>query len=336
MDPARRRQLADRLAQESRQLRAEAAERAAGEKPSAARPAHVRQDHDVPTPPDLKVHVLRDYDLDAIFRYINPVMLYTRHLGYKGRFEEALEQGEPKAVELRRQVAEVEEIMLRRDDIHADAVYKFFRAASEGETLHILSPDGARVLESFHFGRQTVNDGLCLADYTLPLSANGGRPDYVCMFATTIGPGVRALAEEWKNEGHYLRSHILQVLALEGAEAFAELLHAKIRDMWGFPDPPGTTLKDLFKVRYRGVRVSFGYPACPRLEDQVQLFRLLEVTKHIGVELTEGYMMDPEGSVTALVFHHPDAKYFSLSPDDTERLERVIDDEERDTGRPTV
>ena len=95
-------------------------------------------------------------------------------------------------------------------------------------------------------------------------------------------------------------------------------------------------MKDLFKGRYRGVRVSFGYPACPRLEDQVQLFRLLEVTKHIGVELTEGYMMDPEGSVTALVFHHPDAKYFSLSPDDTERLERASDGEEQDIGRPTL
>ena len=86
---------------------------------------------------------------------------------------------------------------------------------------------------------------------------------------------------------------------------------------------------DLFKARYRGIRVSFGYPACPRLEDQEQLFRLLDVEEHIGVHLTEGFMMEPEGSVTALVFHHPDAKYFSLSPDDTERLERALDDGER-------
>ena len=124
-----------------------------------------------------------------------------------------------------------------------------------------------------------------------------------------------------------LRSHILQLLALEGAEAFAELLHEKIRTMWGIGDAPGTTMGDLFKAKYRGVRVSFGYPACPRLEDQAQLFRLLGVEEHIGVNLTEGFMMEPEGSVTALVFHHPDAKYFSLSPDDTERLERALDGE---------
>ena len=145
---------------------------------------------------------------------------------------------------------------------------------------------------------------------------------------------MRALADEWKDEGDYLRSHILQVLALEGAEAFAELLHEKIREMWGFADPPATTMHDLFKAQYRGVRVSFGYPACPRLEDQEQLFRLLDVSKQIGVHLTEGFMMDPEGSVTALVFHHPDARYFSLAPDDVERLERAIDHARRGaTGR---
>jgi len=327
VEPIRREELAGKLARDSAALEAEAGRRATAETPAVFRKANVRRDHDIPTPPDLKLHVLEDYDLEEIFRYVNPVMLYTRHLGFKGKFEEALERGDPKARELREQVAAVEEIMLQRRDITAKAVYKFFRAASEDETLHIYSPDGRQVLESFHFGRQSVNDGLCLADYTLPMGSD--RADYVCLLATTVGPGVRALADEWREAGQYLRSHILQVLALEGAEAFAELLHQKVRQMWGFADPPGTTLKDLIKVRYRGVRVSFGYPACPRLEDQEQLFRLLQVTKHIGVQLTEGYMMDPEGSVSALVFHHPDAKYFSLTPDDTERLERAIDNEER-------
>lgn len=330
MEPVRRAELAAKLARDAAALAAESAQRAGGEAAVPVPRAQLRRDHDIPTPPDLKLHVLHDYDLAEIFTYINPVMLYTRHLGFKGRFEEALAGGDAQAGELRRQVAAVEEIMLQRPDITASAVYKFFRAGSEGETLRLLSPDGSRVLESFHFGRQTVNDGLCLADYTLPLSA--GRPDYVGLLATTIGPGVRALAEQWKDAGDYLRSHILQALALESAEAFAELLHRKLRQMWGFADDPGTTLKDLFKARYRGLRVSFGYPACPRLEDQAQLFRLLEVTERIGLQLTEGYMMDPEGSVSALVFHHPEAKYFSLSPDDTERLERALDDEEQPGG----
>jgi 5-methyltetrahydrofolate--homocysteine methyltransferase len=327
MDPNRRPALEERLEREGVTLRADAAQRAAATNGAApVAPAVVRRDHDIPTPPDLKVHVLANYDLDAIFPYINPVMLYNRHLGYKGKIVEAWAKGEASALEWRQRVREVEEVMLARPDIHAAAVYKFFRAASEGETLHILSPDGGTVLESFNFGRQTVNEGLCLADYTLP---RGDRPDYVGMFATTVGPGVRALAEQWKNEGEYVRSHILQILALEGAEAFAELLHQKMRQMWGFADAPGTTVHDLFKVKYRGVRVSFGYPACPRLEDQEQLFRLLDVEQQIGVHLTDGFMMEPEGSVTALVFHHPDAKYFSLSPGDAEKLEQALEEGSR-------
>ncbi|MCH8745932.1 MAG: hypothetical protein IIB31_09850, partial [Chloroflexi bacterium] len=113
----------------------------------------------------------------------------------------------------------------------------------------------------------------------------------------------------------------------EGAEAFAELLHQQIRQMWGFGDPADITYQDLFRTKYRGRRFSFGYPACPRLEDQEQLFRLLDVTQSIGVELTEGYMMDPEGSVSALVFHHPDAKYFNLDERDVDQLEQDLADQ---------
>ena len=142
------------------------------------------------------------------------------------------------------------------------------------------------------------------------------------MFVTSIGPGVRGLAEQWKTEGKLLDSHILQALALEGAESFAELLHQQIRQMWGFGDPPGLSYQDLFRAQYHGRRFSFGYPACPRLEDQEQLFRLLNVTSAIGVELTEGFMMDPESSVSALVLHHPDARYFNLSEGDIQRLEQ--------------
>ncbi|HVM44471.1 MAG TPA: vitamin B12 dependent-methionine synthase activation domain-containing protein, partial [Candidatus Thermoplasmatota archaeon] len=105
------------------------------------------------------------------------------------------------------------------------------------------------------------------------------------------------------------RSHAVQALALETAEGFAEYLHKRIREAWGIPDPEGLTMRDLFQANYRGLRVSFGYPACPDLADQEKLFRLL-APEDIGVRLTEGHMMDPEASVSALVFQHPDARYF--------------------------
>jgi 5-methyltetrahydrofolate--homocysteine methyltransferase len=323
-DAERRAALAARLERETAALAAgaPAAAPAAGDGARAFAPPVLRRDVPIPRPPDLRLHVVDDYDLDAIFPYINPVMLYTRHLGFKGRFTEALAAGEPKARELRAAVEAVEEEMLRRSDIRARAVYKFFRAQGDGDTLLVYGPEGAAPLERFTFGRQQKDGGLCLADFVAPRAS--GVVDYVCLFATTVGPGVRALADEWKARGEYLRSHILQVLALEGAEAFAELLHEKIREMWGFADPPGTTTQDLFKAKYRGIRVSFGYPACPRLEDQEKLFRLLDVEARIGVRLTEGYMMEPEGSVSALVFHHPEARYFSLTAEDAAALERRL------------
>ncbi len=330
MDPQRREALTVSLDAQTRKLLGAAAKAVDGKAPTMRRGPALHYDGPIPEPPDLRLHIVRSYDLDEVFRYINPVMLYTRHLGFRN-FDHAFESGDPKAMELHAEVSAVEDEMLARHDINARAAYRFFRAHSDGDrTLKIYSVDGARVLETFRFGRQSDEPGLCLADYATLESS--GRPDYICMFVTTVSEGVRALAEQWKQEGEYLRSHILQVLALEGAEAFAELLHLKIRQMWGIGDPPGLTMKDLFQAHYHGKRFSFGYPACPRLEDQEQLFRLLEVEEKLGVHLTEGYMMDPESSVSALVFHNPMARYFSLSSADIERFEREFPEGARDAA----
>ena len=320
MDGEEREELASRLHEESETFAREQRPRAVEAAPAGAqRAASVRADVDIPTPPDLKAHVLTDYDLDEIFPFINPQMLYVRHLGYRGRFAEALERGDEKAQRLRRQVREVEEAMLAAPEISARAVFKWFPAQSDGRQLLIYAPDGKTVIERFLFGRQREGDGLCLADYAAPVDK--GRMDYVAMFVTTVG-SVRAIADRWREEGEYLKSHALHALAIESAEGFAELVHQRIRQAWGFADSPETTKEMLFKARYRGKRYSFGYPACPRLEDQEKLFRLLDAEERTGVALTEGHMMDPESSVSALVFHHPDAKYFNLSEADTEALER--------------
>jgi len=156
----------------------------------------------------------------------------------------------------------------------------------------------------FAFPRQPAGERLCLADYV-----RDDRDDYVAMFVVTCGSGVRERAESLKQRGEYFASHALQALAIESAEAFAEMLHTRLRTLWGFPDPGGVSIADKLKGQYRGIRVSFGYPACPNLADQATLWRLLH-PEQIGVTLTEGFMMDPEASVSALVFHHLSAKYF--------------------------
>ena len=132
------------------------------------------------------------------------------------------------------------------------------------------------------------------------------------------------MAEKWRNAGEYLSSHILEALAIEAAEGFAELLHQRMRAMWGFPDAGEISMQDLCRTEYRGKRYSFGYPACPRLEDQSVIWELLKPTETLGVHLTEEFMMDPEASVSALVPHHPEAKYFNLSGQDVAALEDML------------
>ena len=149
---------------------------------------------------------------------------------------------------------------------------------------------------------------MALPDLVLP--GDGPRKDAVCLFVTTAGEGIRQEAERLKDNGEYLLSHALQALALETAEAAAEWLHARVRAMWGFADPPELSMTRRLQSKYRGKRYSFGYPACPNLEDQAKLWALIQ-PERIGVDLTEGFMMEPEAAVSALVFHHPDAAYFS-------------------------
>jgi 5-methyltetrahydrofolate--homocysteine methyltransferase len=273
----------------------------------------VRTNHDIPKPPDLKAHTIADFPIEEIFRYINPIMLYGKHLGLKGSPERMLKEGHPKAIELYRQVNEIQNEILARGLMKAKAVYRFYAAQSYGEKILLFnSPKDTEPVETFEFPRQPGSDRLCLADFVLP--KNLGKMDFVAMFVVSCGAGIRELSDKYRDTGEYLKSHALQAIAIESAEGFAELLHERLRAMWGIADPAQFTLRDKFQARYRGLRVSFGYPACPNLEDQVKLFKLLEPTKNIGVELTEGFMMEPEASVSALVFHHPEARYFSVGP----------------------
>jgi 5-methyltetrahydrofolate--homocysteine methyltransferase len=259
----------------------------------------------VPKPPDLDLHVLRRVPLAHLYPYLNLQMLLGKHLGVKGSVARLLAEGDPTTVEINAVIEGLEREAAAHGWIEANALYRFFEARSSGNDL-ILYGEG-REAARFHFPRQRGGDRLCLSDYVR--AAASGEPDYVALFAVTCGAGVRQLAERWKEEGEYLRSHAIQALAIELAEALAEMLHARLRTQWGFPDPPGMALEDKLKARYQGLRVSFGYPACPNLADQRILFDLLEPAQ-IGLALTEGFMMDPEASVSALVFHHPEAKYF--------------------------
>jgi 5-methyltetrahydrofolate--homocysteine methyltransferase len=304
MDPARREAL---LAERAR--RGTAAGPAAAPPPVSAAPVPVWREVEVPTPPDLDLHVLDKTSHAEVYRFLNPQMLYAKHLGLRGSVQRLRERGDVKTAKLEETVEALKTEAAARGLLAPRALYQFFAAWSEGDEVVLADRPGGMERARFSFPRQTARDRLCLADWVAPRSA--GRADYLAAFVTTAGGGVRDQAEQWKAAGEYLKSYALQALAIESAEAMAELVHRTLRGLWGFPDPPGLSDRELFQARYRGIRVSFGYPACPNLEDQAQLWRLLEPDRRIGVQLTDGFMMEPEASVSALVFHHPDARYFA-------------------------
>lgn len=263
-------------------------------------------------PPDCERHVLRNYPLSHLQPYLNLRMLLGKHLGVRGNVEKLIASGDEKVTELHDLVQELLAEAVQTGTITANGIYQFFPAQADGDQILIYDPhDQTRLLERFQFPRQTEEPYLCLSDFLRPVES--GEMDYVGFLAVTAGGGIREQSERLKQNGDYLRSHVLQALALELAEAFAERVHHVMRDSWGFPDPADMTMLERFGARYQGIRVSFGYPACPSLEDQAQLFRLIR-PEDIGVQLTEGFMMEPEASVTAMVFAHPEARYFNAGP----------------------
>lgn len=260
-------------------------------------------------PPDLERHLMRDYPIERLRPYLNLQMLLGRHLGLLGNVLQKIAAGEPKARELMDLIDALVTEGVAEGYLKAHGVYQFFPAQGDGDTLLIFDPQGpSRVIGKLPFPRQKSAPHLCLTDFVR--ARDSGVMDYVALFAVTCGQGIRSQAERLKTQGSYLKSHALQALALELTEAFAEHLHHLLRERWGFPDPPAMTMRERFIARYQGIRVSFGYPACPDLENQEVLFRLLR-PEEIGIELTEGFMMEPEASVSALVFSHPQGHYFN-------------------------
>ncbi|MBI4852377.1 MAG: methionine synthase [Acidobacteria bacterium] len=268
--------------------------------------------------PDYIEHIEANAELEEIWDLVNPKMLYNKHLGFRGNFAEMLASGDEKAVKLFDQVNAIKQEVIEKGYFKPQSIYRFFKANSDGNDL-IIYDQNAKELTRFNFPRQSRGNQLCISDFVKPKALGMGD---VAFFVTTCGQGIRDLSEKFKTTGEYLKSIALQILAIESAEAYAELVHKKIRRAWGIADDPSLTKEDIFRADYQGVRVSFGYPACPRLEDQAILWDLLK-PERIGVSLTEGFMMEPEASVSALVFQHPQARYFAVTAEDVASFERA-------------
>lgn len=309
MDPEHRRVYEEEMAAFKASGGAEEEEKKQLPELTRAVKSSISQDAPVYIPPDTDRHVLRNVPIPHIVPYVNMQMLLGHHLGLKGNVDQLLAEGNEKAVSLKETVDGLLSDAAK-GLLQAHGMYRFFPAQSSGNDIIIYDPKQPGVeIKRFSFPRQQVEPYLCLADYLK--SVESGVMDYVGFLVVTAGEGVREKATELKDNGDYLRSHALQSVALEVAEAMAERVHHMMRDTWGYPDPPEMTMKQRHGARYQGIRVSFGYPACPNLEDQGPLFELMQ-PEDIGVHLTEGFMMEPEASVSAMVFAHPQAQYFNV------------------------
>ncbi len=272
-----------------------------------ARSPEVATDNPVFTPPFLGSQVVKGIPIDEIASFVNETALFRNQWQYRPEKGEADDDFKARIRPiLREELANAKAAGL----LVPQVVYGYFPANGDGDDL-VIWTDETRTAERarFHFPRQRKDKFLCIADFFRP--AAGDEVDYAAFHIVTMGPAVSEATAKLFADDRYQDYLQLHGLGVEMAEALAELWHKRIRTEWGFVDEDGPTLTGLFRQQYRGGRYSAGYPACPDLEDNVTILDLLDGGR-IGLECSEdtGFQYQPEQTTSALICHHPQAKYF--------------------------
>jgi 5-methyltetrahydrofolate--homocysteine methyltransferase len=269
----------------------------------------VEFDNPVFTPPFVGSKLVRGIALDDIAGYINETALFRNQWQFRPEKDGSETDDEFKArirPILREQLANAKAEGL----LVPQVVYGYFPANGDGNDV-VIWKDESRSAEwmRFSYPRQTKAPYLCIADFFRPVSS--GEPDYAAFHIVTMGAKVSEVAAELFAANKYQDYLLLHGLGVETAEALAELWHRRIREEWGFADEDGPSLAGLFRQQYRGGRYSWGYPACPDLEDNAKVADLLGADR-IGIECNEetSWQYQPEQTTSALICHHPKAKYF--------------------------
>ncbi len=269
----------------------------------------VATDNRVPTPPFLGTRVIKGIPLRDYAAFLDERATFMGQWGLKpsraddgASYEELVEtEGRPR---LRRWLEKIQTEGL----LEAAVVYGYFPAYSEGNDLVILNEDHTERLR-FSFPRQRRDRHLCLSDFVRPKSS--GVIDVVPFQLVTMGNRISEAANELYQNNEYRDYLELHGLSVQLTEALAEFWHRRVREELGFEADEPNDVTGLFDLKYRGARYSFGYPACPNLEDRIKLMELLK-PEVIGVTLSEELQLHPEQSTDAMVLHHPEAKYFSV------------------------
>ena len=263
----------------------------------------------VPAPPFWGAKHIEQVNLKALVRYLNETMLFQFHWGYRKQGRKKAEFDAWAAKELRPILHRLAEEVVRDNIIAPQAVYGYWKAAGEANDLILFEEDGTTEVARFTLPRQGTEGGLCIADFVRDVEAD--KRDVVGLQLVTVGQHASDVAREWFAADRYQDYLYLHGFGVEVTEALAEYVHLRIRKELGFGAEDADDVKELLRQGYRGSRYSFGYPACPNLADQRQLLNLLGAER-IGIALGEGDQLHPELATSALVLHHPQAKYFSV------------------------
>ena len=274
----------------------------------AERSAVVTDAPNIPKPPfwGVRVRKDKDYDLREIFQYNNDTALFKNQWQLKTASQEDYARlVEEKYRPIKKQL---QEEVIADGLFEPKVVYGYFPAQAEGNDVVVYDPASRNELLRFTFPRQKEGRKLSIADFFA--RGNSGTMDVIGLSLVTIGPKATVETQRLFEAGEYTRYLYLHGLSVETAEALAEFHHKKMREELGIAGEDSPHIRDLFHQKYQGSRYSFGYPACPNLEDQTKLFKLLDPEKNVGVRLTSGFLLEPEQSTSAIVVHHPAAKYF--------------------------
>ena len=274
-----------------------------------ARRARLAEGVAVPTPPFWGAQRLEAISLKTLAPYLNERTLYQLQWGYRkdGRTFDAFKAWAK--VELRPILMRMLETCAKENILRPQAVYGYWQAAAEGDDVILFAEDGDTALARFTLPRQSGGDGHCIADFIRDVSAP--ERDVIGLQVVTMGAHATEVAQAWFEANRYQDYLYLHGISVEMTEALAEYVHLRIRAELGFGAEDARDTESLLQQGYRGSRYSFGYPACPNLEDQEPLLRLLGAER-IGVVLSEGAQLHPEQSTSAIVLHHPKARYFTV------------------------
>src|SRR5712692_9099479 len=273
----------------------------------AERSPVVKDAPNIPTPPFGGEKVRKDFDLRELFPFINETALFKNQWQLKtASQEDYVRLVEEKFRPIKKKL---EEEVIGSGILEPKAVYGYFPAQSEGNDAIVYDPENnTKELLRFTFPRQREGRKLTISDFFSPKSS--GKMDVIGLSLVTMGARASVETQKLFEAGEYTKYLYLHGLSVETAEALAEYLHKKMREELGIAGKNSPHIRDLFHQKYRGSRYSFGYPACPNLEDQTKLFVLLRPEENVGVRLTTGFLLEPEQSTSAIVVHHPAAKYF--------------------------